>query len=150
VRGKGLARVTLKAYAAIWMARGAALFLPRTPHWISYAGTVVFLMCVINLIVVATWNLMGNIRDANETIKLAVEDVQGESAYALRPGGVDITTGPHLKYIAPALSGAGALSARPAYHFHPVAGYNDLGHYMDLGDEICSDYYCARERTDPR
>lgn len=158
VRGKALARVTLRTYAALWLLRvgvwafsaGASWDLSAQLPWVVIVTRTVFFMCVANLITVALWNLSGCLRESRDTFDRIVEEELAPGGR--RPGGVHIAIGPHLRYIAPAatLSGTGTLSAEPARHFHPVAGYSDLGHYMDFGDEICSDDDCARPRMGPR
>jgi hypothetical protein len=158
VRGKALARVTLRTYAALWLLRvgvwafssGASWDLSAQLPWVVIVTRTVFFMCVANLITVALWNLTGCLRESRETFDRIIEEELAPEGR--QPGGVHIATGPRLRYIVPAatLSGTGTLSAGPDLHFHPVAGHNDLGHYMDLGDEICNGPDCARLRKGPR
>jgi hypothetical protein len=137
VRGKSLARVTVKAFIlavlvrlAAWQVVGGSIdhLWARVP-WLMDATAAVLWMCAGNLLVFVTWNFAASLREADATIKRITEDVRGEAPYGLRPGGVHITTGPHLKYIVPAatlrgpaISGTGTLSACARHHDAPERG----------------------------
>jgi hypothetical protein len=127
MRGKALARVTLKMYAATWIARiivwmaagGSVTDTMRMPGWLADGGSVLFGMCVVNALVIVVWNLAGSIRDAGGVQVITIEEEL--TSWDRRPGGVHIiTTGPHLKYVVPRsggpLSGIGILG--PAVYFH--------------------------------
>lgn len=148
MKGKALARVTLRTYLGLWLMRlviwGSSGGTPWSLHdpagWAVTATTVVFLMCVANVLVIAGWNLSACLRESRDE----AAEKTGQASWEVRPGGVHIvTSGGQVKYY-PGFCGIGPVSDRPRYHIHPVAGYNDLGHYMDLGDEICNGPACAR------